>query len=330
MKIDKGFDDNLWKGGVLDGAFSGEKDDDAAWYVLEEDGKKVALASCVPGPGELTTISYFVHPSHRGLGYGTKLASHLTGLYKNASFTIFRANEASIKVALAALRQKFSMTIGREVVRLTKEGKKKEEEKPEAPKGPPLISYLDDVAMILKGLKNEAPVIAKAATDKFHKNTVGTTLESKLHEGFTVASDRLFRAGILNTQERIALSGAIGEMLGNFRKKIDPAVYARPMTQNAHEHLKAAVLRSTAERALRARVLQARKFTSGFAKMRGVESAARSVQAQPAVPVEGSERKQLLSSLRGLKALVNAGKGGELYKDIRAAEQKAPQKELFG
>ncbi len=440
MKISEGFDESLWKGGVFDGAFSGQKDDDATWYVLEVDNEKVALGSAVPGPGELTTISYFVHPSHRGIGHGTALASKMASMHKNASFTIFKSNEASIKVALAALRQKFSMTMGREVVRLTKEGderldeirgrvqeesfngpfdkyhrqgilnptalvdsdtgsvpnirkaviarlkkaaSKKKEDEPATPtvKGPPLISYLDDVAMVLKGLRKEAPIIAKAAAgygrecqecgqdavqscrcfladskcanghewhyvngkvvpgnsheqpklaaDKSHQNTVGTTLESKIHESFTVASDRLFRAGILNTQERIALSGAIGDMLGNFRKKMNPEVYARKMTENAHEHLKAALLRTTAERALRSRILQARNFTSGHARMRAVESAARSVQAQSATPVESKERAMLVKSLRGIKALAGGGKGGGIYRDIREAEGRNAQKELF-
>lgn len=155
------FDETLWKGGVDDGAFSGQKDHEAKWYTLEVDGTKVALAGVVPGPGELASISYYVSPAHRGLGYATKLASHVTALHKNATFTIFKANEASVKVAIAALRNKFSMTLGHHVVRLTKEAAEKKEEK--KPAGPPLITLVDDAAMILKGLKSEAPAAAEVA-----------------------------------------------------------------------------------------------------------------------------------------------------------------------
>lgn len=369
VSIRGGFDEKLFVGGVEEGAFAGEKDADTRWYILEAAGEKVALASAVPGPGELVTICYFVHPDHRGNGYGTKIASVVTDLHENATFTIFKDNEASIKIALAALREKFSVTMGHNVVRLTKTAddqekqkkpgmnpalmaddialslrrafkapkiaaaKKKEEPKAEESNkmpAPPLISYLDDVAMILKGLKSEAPLIAKAAGHKDEKDTVGTALEATIHEGFTTAADRLYRAGLLTTHERISLSGAIGQTLGEFRRKVRHDVHTRKMTENAHEHLKAAMLRSTAERALRTRILQARKFTSGFARMRGVESSARSVQALPATELQPSDRKQILMSIRGLKGLVNPGKGGDIYKDIRAAEGKTPQKELFG
>lgn len=119
-EVVKGFDQKLWEGGVADGAFSGERDPDGSWYLLEVGGEKVALAAAVPGPADLTNVSYYVHPDHRGLGYGTKIASRVTDLHEKATFTIFKDNDASIKVALAALRNKFSMTMGHNVVRLTK------------------------------------------------------------------------------------------------------------------------------------------------------------------------------------------------------------------
>ena len=115
------FDPDLWKSGVEDGAFAGDRDPDSVWYTLKVDKSKVALASAVPGPGDLTTISYYVHPDHREKGYGTKIASKVTDLHERATFTIFRDNEASLKVAMAALRNKFSTTMGHNVVRLTKE-----------------------------------------------------------------------------------------------------------------------------------------------------------------------------------------------------------------
>jgi GNAT superfamily N-acetyltransferase len=124
--LTKEFDPDLWKSGVEDGAFAGDRDPDSVWYTLKVDKDKVAMASAVPGPGDLTTISYFVHPDHREKGYGTKIASRVTDLHEKATFTIFRDNEASIKVAIAALKDKFALTMGHNVVRLTKEaGEKK-------------------------------------------------------------------------------------------------------------------------------------------------------------------------------------------------------------
>ncbi len=120
------FDPDLWEGGVDDGAFSGDRDPDSTWYTMKVGEEKVALASAVPGPGELTTISYYVHPDHRGSGYGTKIASRVTDLHDKATFTIFKDNEVSIKVAMNALRNKFSMTLGHNVVRLTKEASTEE------------------------------------------------------------------------------------------------------------------------------------------------------------------------------------------------------------
>lgn len=125
-QLSREFDPDLWKSGVEDGAFAGDRDPDSIWYILKVGKDKVALASAVPGPGDLTTISYFVHPDYREKGYGTKIASQVTDLHDKATFTIFRDNEASVKVAIAALKEKFSMTMGHNVVRLTKEaGEKK-------------------------------------------------------------------------------------------------------------------------------------------------------------------------------------------------------------
>jgi rubrerythrin/GNAT superfamily N-acetyltransferase len=121
IAIKEAFDEELWKAGVDDGAFAGILDTDASWYALEVGGEKIALANAVPGPGDLTTVSYYVAPAFRNQGYGTKLAEYIVGRHEKASFVIKKDNEASVKVALAALRGKFAATMGRHVVRLTKE-----------------------------------------------------------------------------------------------------------------------------------------------------------------------------------------------------------------
>lgn len=166
VSVHEGFDKELWEAGVDDGAFAGAAATDATWYIMEAGGKKVALAAAAPGPGDLTTIAYYVAPEERSKGYGTKIASYVTDLHEKATFTIMKRNEASIKVALAALRDKFSMTMGHNVVRLTKTAAGKKEEEPKKLKipGPPLVTYMDDIAMVLKGLKDETPAFAKAVS----------------------------------------------------------------------------------------------------------------------------------------------------------------------
>src|SRR3990170_1290903 len=86
--IYEGFDEDLWKAGVSDGAFAGLRDPSAKWFTLETGGKKAALASAVPGPGELTSISYYVEPESRGKGFATKIASRLCDLFEKASFLV--------------------------------------------------------------------------------------------------------------------------------------------------------------------------------------------------------------------------------------------------
>jgi hypothetical protein len=197
-KVYEEFDETLWKAGVAAGAFAGLRDPGARWFTLESDGKKCALASAVPGPGDLTSVSYYVLNDERGKGYATVLASNVCDRFEKASFLVMKENTPSVKVALNALRDRFSMTLGHNVVRLTKE-----------------------------------------AADE--RNTVGTTLEGRIHESFTVAADKMYQAGLMSTKERIGLSGAIGEMLGKFRKSIDKDVASRTMTDRAHELLKKAI-----------------------------------------------------------------------------------------
>lgn len=645
-----GFDEALWKAGVQGGAFSGTKDPDATWYLLEVDDKKVAIASAVPGPGELTNISYFVDPEERGNGYGTKIACQVTDLHEKASFLMMKSNEASIKVALAALKNKFSMTLGHNTVRLTKtaglikesvsewrlragyiarklqypkevhgldiktpgersdlarwvhhpsyagveatqeskarvkrdyfsvkgpkfprrspadveagkaslrtifteasktaDKKEKDLAKKELAvagvtaagigasetankmlfnamirnpkklsigervslrqaarehdvrffedmppgeemtmavpgKGPALVmasthspkdivlheighaktitkpvigrllhapkelserisrmpvsaraagtaagvaaiaadpdsvvaktipyalaataphvgripaeiaasgyaighllkkrefgsamkgtarltsalgSYalpaigigasaellrryfskrekradIHDVVDPIKVKTSLAPrrvsMAPKVAADKSHQDTVGTTLESKIHESFTVAADRIFRSGIMTTNERKDLSGAIGDMLNRFRNKVDPEVYGRKMTDRAHEHLKAAVSRQIGQQAIRARVLQGREFSSGFSRQRAVDVAAEQVSAEPVGALVGEERRRLVGAIRGMKSLkgTEGTRAGGLFKEVGEAVKKMdPQKKLL-
>jgi hypothetical protein len=294
VKISEGFDGALWKAGVADGAFAGLRDPAARWFSLEVDGKKLALASAVPGPGELTSVSYFVVNEARGRGYATVLASSVCDRFEKASFLVMKDNDASVKVALNALRDKFSMVMGHNAVRLTKEavdpgllvgivgaagmgaylgrklikrvfgkkaddqisGGKADKKKPEDFNAAALaegqkheLEHTSDPAIAKEiamdhlaedpGYYEKLKKIEKKAADD--RNTVGTTLEGKIHEGFTVTADKMYQAGMMSTKERIALSGAIGDMLGQFRKKVNRDVASRTMTDRAHDLLKSAV-----------------------------------------------------------------------------------------
>lgn len=55
-----------------------------------------------------------------------------------------------------------------------------------------------------------------SSKDKSLPTSVRNILESKIHQSFTVASDQLFGRGYLDREQRIALSGLIGDLLGDF------------------------------------------------------------------------------------------------------------------
>lgn len=205
------------------------------------------------------------------------VAMGLRKVFRGAKMAVMQEKQIKIVQDPPLLRPKSKIAASK---------KREEEEKPSGLPHPPLISYLDDVAMILKGLKSNAPAIAetalKAASDgKHHQNTIGTTLESKIHESFTVASDRLFRSGVLNRDERKALSGAIGNMLREFQETIGPEIYARKMTDNAHEHLKAAVSSRFVKTRLVARDLANRQNVSGYALGEASKSVAKASLEAP-------------------------------------------------
>lgn len=52
-------------------------------------------------------------------------------------------------------------------------------------------------------------------------NTIRNVLEAKIHQSFTVAADELFMRGYLTRDERIALSGVIGKILGEYGPQFD-------------------------------------------------------------------------------------------------------------
>lgn len=52
--------------------------------------------------------------------------------------------------------------------------------------------------------------------DAEKKGTISTFLQSRIHESFTRAADQLYAMGLLTTEERIAISGCIGDALEAF------------------------------------------------------------------------------------------------------------------
>ncbi len=65
-----------------------------------------------------------------------------------------------------------------------------------------------------------------------HESTIEKALESSLHRAFTVMADRLYGAGFMTREERIALSSAVGDMLADWRNhaiaKLQKAGVANP------------------------------------------------------------------------------------------------------
>jgi GNAT superfamily N-acetyltransferase len=352
--VAKGFDGGLWIAGIKEGAFSGDRDKGGVWYTLEVDGVKVALAAATPGPADLTNISYYVHPDHRGHGYGTKIASQVTDLHEKATFTIFKDNDASIKVALAALRNKFAMTMGRNVVRLTKTadaipGGKADKKKPgdfnaealaEGAKHEREHTSSDAVAQeIAMDHLAEDPqyyvklrkIEKKALAIKDERNTIGTTLSSRIHESFTVAADRMTQAGMLSERERIELSGAIGEMLGRLKRTVNRDVASREMTPHAHDLLKKATSAKRGLAAFETLVIKAKEkgLTSPQAVARRISDAAGRVAKAPAGQLSPEERKKILKASRFVRVNLKDPKGGEIYKRIMAGSlNKSHQMEL--
>ncbi len=64
------------------------------------------------------------------------------------------------------------------------------------------------------------------------QGTVASFIEGTIHQAFTVASDKLFRLGLMSREERIGLSSAIGEALGLYSKAVKehaPGLESKPM-----------------------------------------------------------------------------------------------------
>ena len=76
--------------------------------------------------------------------------------------------------------------------------------------------------------KNAIFACIRAAGKSKKKDKSGATLkgflESRIHQSFTVASDRLYGLGVLTQEERISISSVIGDSLEVFSSKFDELV----------------------------------------------------------------------------------------------------------
>lgn len=80
----------------------------------------------------------------------------------------------------------------------------------------------DDVEPVAKALA--AAILEGFATkdgDETMRQTIGAYLQTRLHRAFTTAADDIAGLGLMNTDERINLSGIIGDTLGHFAQYAD-------------------------------------------------------------------------------------------------------------
>lgn len=65
---------------------------------------------------------------------------------------------------------------------------------------------------------------------------MGDYLNATIHQTFTCVADDLYKHGFLNREERIALSGAIGEALDTFTKTVADNLAQRPVSYDLYDY----------------------------------------------------------------------------------------------
>lgn len=81
-------------------------------------------------------------------------------------------------------------------------------------------------------------VIESARADVTEARNVGQWVESRIHRDFTVTADEMFGDGRLTRDERITLSGAIGDALAAFVARLEtdaPGLYERDIWEEPHQ-----------------------------------------------------------------------------------------------
>lgn len=69
----------------------------------------------------------------------------------------------------------------------------------------------------MKKLSEVLGELKRTLLETQHDPTVGEFLQARVHEAVTVAADKMAQMGVMTTDERIALSSAVGDMLEAFR-----------------------------------------------------------------------------------------------------------------
>lgn len=90
------------------------------------------------------------------------------------------------------------------------------------------VSELFEVSICNVGMNPRAAATeSKSLEIKSKATTISAILQAKIHQSFTVAADELAVRGYMDTEERIALSSAIGDALRLFAQNINAEVGAR-------------------------------------------------------------------------------------------------------
>lgn len=175
----------------------------------------------------------------------------------------------------------------------------------------------------VQALLGKQAAAADGATNA--RGTVGTVLEGKIHESFTVAADKLYQAGLLGTKERIGLSGVIGDVLKKFREGTDKGVTQRKMTQNAYDLLKSAVSERYVKEKIVARTLAQRPRATNWA----IAESAKGLQKASPAPLAGDARRLLRSTISGVRKMTVSKPADVSAITTRLRARMDPQGKLF-
>ncbi len=99
----------------------------------------------------------------------------------------------------------------------------------------PIADWDEKVAR--ESCQEKGGTFESAAPKEKSSATLKGLLESRIHQSFTVIADKLYGLGMLNQEERIAISSAIGDGLEEFSSKFDELVGDKPISSDIMEQI---------------------------------------------------------------------------------------------